>query len=135
MPNTKSVLKSTSLIRNADPAIRGKFRAITTKNKNFIGITEHVADNNVKSIWDVKVLTREGFWLKLGDSSNTVTGTNGLRFARKEIAAAMQSTVREKVGGKLWKSNISPMGGKLQRTEYHLLRLNEQFFANSIVTA
>ncbi|TQV95576.1 Heat-labile enterotoxin, A chain [Cordyceps javanica] len=104
-----SKLTEYDLTRN--PAVRGKFRAITTANKNFIGITEHAADNNVKSIWDVKALTREGQWVKLGVSGDRVTGTNGLHFARKDIAAAMQSQAKDKVSGKLWKSKISPMGG------------------------
>ncbi|ATY61849.1 Heat-labile A chain [Cordyceps militaris] len=100
--------------RGVESQIRGKFRAIVTANKNFVGITEHAADNNVKAIWDVKALAAQGKWIKLGVSGEKVTGTNGLHFARKDIAAAMQSSAKDKVtvGGKSWwKSKISPAGG------------------------
>ncbi|EJP60824.1 uncharacterized protein BBA_10227 [Beauveria bassiana ARSEF 2860] len=71
--------KLTEIDLTKNPSVRGKFRAIVTANKNFVGITEHAADNNVKSGWDVKALTREGKWIKLGD-----------------IAAAMQSHAKER---------------------------------------
>ncbi|EGX88035.1 hypothetical protein CCM_09171 [Cordyceps militaris CM01] len=105
--------KLTEIDLTKNPKIRGKFRAIVTANKNLVGITEHAADNNVKAIWDVKALTAQGKWIKLGVSGEKVTGTTGLHFARKDIAVAMQSSAKDKltVGGKTWwKSKISPEG-------------------------
>ncbi|EJP61811.1 uncharacterized protein BBA_09231 [Beauveria bassiana ARSEF 2860] len=104
---------------------RGKFRAIVSSgNKKLVGITEHAAENNVKSVWDVKALTKEGKWLKLGVKGDRVTGDNGLHYARKDIAAAMQSQSREKVG-KLWKSKVSAVSGTSKDVFYVVYDGNE----------
>ncbi|OAA38924.1 Heat-labile enterotoxin, A chain [Beauveria brongniartii RCEF 3172] len=104
---------------------RGKFRAIvSTGNKKLVGITEHAADNNVKSVWDVKALTKEGKWLKLGVKGDRVTGDNSLHYARKDIAAAMQSQSREKVGN-LWKSKVSAVSGTSKDVFYVVYDGNE----------
>lgn len=114
VPISKSVPMSTSLTRTAANN-RGKYRAITTKkNKNFIGITEHVEQNNVRAFFDVKEQVRAGTFLNGGTIEERVTGTNGLHFSRKDIVASMESKTRQKVPNKdgQWRSKISPLGGK-----------------------
>ncbi|KAM3448492.1 hypothetical protein MY3296_007771 [Beauveria thailandica] len=64
---------------------RGTFRAIVlTGNGKLVGIIEYAAENNVKSVWDIKALTKEGKWLKPGVKGDRVTGDNGLHYARKD---------------------------------------------------
>ncbi|KAF1730625.1 hypothetical protein CRV24_008694 [Beauveria bassiana] len=99
---------------------------LTKCNKNLVGIIEHEAGNNFKSIWDVKTLTREGKWLKLGVEGDKVTGDNGLHYARKDIAAAMQSQSRKKVGKNLWKSKVSAMSGT-SKDDFYVVYTGEEF--------
>ncbi|KAM3505450.1 hypothetical protein MY10362_002948 [Beauveria mimosiformis] len=103
---------------------RGKFRAIISGKENLVGIIEHAAEHNVKSVWDVKALTKEGKWLKLGVKGDRVTGDNGLHYARKDIAAAMQSQANKKVGG-FWKSKISAVSGSSKDDFYVVYEGNE----------
>ncbi|OAA52937.1 hypothetical protein ISF_09215 [Cordyceps fumosorosea ARSEF 2679] len=90
---------------------RGKYRAITTSNRNFIGITEHVENNNVRAFYDVKQKVSDGFYLTDPPMPDIVTGTNGARFARKDIAAAMVSQTKTKTSNGKWRSKITALGG------------------------
>ncbi|KAM3426391.1 hypothetical protein NHJ13734_009483 [Beauveria thailandica] len=104
---------------------RGKYRAIVSSgNKKLVGLVEHEAQDNFKSIWDVKRLTREGKWLKLGEKGDRVTGTNKLHYARKDIAAAMQSQSKQKVGN-FWKSKVSAVSGTSKDDFYVVYDGNE----------
>ncbi|KAM0743518.1 hypothetical protein ACQRIT_001777 [Beauveria bassiana] len=62
--------------------------------------------------------------LKLRVKGDRVTSDNGLHYARKDIAAAMQSQLREKVG-KLWKSKVLAVSGTSKDIFYVVYDGNE----------
>ncbi|KAK2606069.1 hypothetical protein QQS21_003587 [Conoideocrella luteorostrata] len=72
-----------------DPKNRGKYRAIVTQNKNFVGITEHVESNNVRNLYDVNEKARAGEFLNGGSLPETLKTTNGQSFSREQIAEVM----------------------------------------------
>ncbi|KAH8709211.1 hypothetical protein HC256_009134 [Beauveria bassiana] len=107
---------------------RGKYRAITTKKKIFIGITEHVEQNNVRAFYDVREQVRSGVYLNGGTIEERVTANNGLHFSRKDIVAAMESKQKVKVPKKngQWRSKISPLGGS-KEGNFNVVYKNNKF--------
>ncbi|KAK2592208.1 hypothetical protein QQS21_010096 [Conoideocrella luteorostrata] len=94
---------------------RGKYRVIVTKNKMFIGITEHVEADNVRSLYDVNEKAKAGEFLNGGSLPESIKTTNSLSVSRKQIAEAMDGKVRGSKVGDGWAREIKELDGSLSK--------------------
>ncbi|KJZ74925.1 hypothetical protein HIM_05656 [Hirsutella minnesotensis 3608] len=96
-----SKLFELDLTRN--PNDRGKYRAIVTGGNSFVGITEHVQNLNVKSVYDVNERIKSGAYLNVPER---ITAVGNQQFRRQDIAEAMTTQARKKLGNNEWAARV-----------------------------
>ncbi|KJZ69135.1 hypothetical protein HIM_11472 [Hirsutella minnesotensis 3608] len=92
---------------------RGKYRAIVTTKKVFVGITEHVEQDNVWNFYDVYEQAQSGAFINGGRVPDPIPA-DGRQISRKSVADAMQSQSRKKVNNEpgVWKTMLEVRTGK-----------------------